>query len=130
MVLADSPSILITDNDQRFRATVREVLAPAGYRMIDAEDGIEAVQIVRHEEIHVVLLDMHMPRQSGLETLQLMKQFKALLPCILLSAQMDDDLEQKAKMARAFDVLHKPVSRIELTGVIKQALARTYGFSS
>ncbi len=126
-MLAESPSILITDNDQRFRDTVLEVLRPAGYRMIEAEDGIEAVEIVRHKEVHVVLLDMHMPRQTGLETLRLMKQFKALLPCILLSAQMDDDLEQEAREAQAFEVLYKPVSRVDLTSVIEQALARTYG---
>jgi CheY-like chemotaxis protein len=56
-----------------------------------------------------------------------MKQFKALLPCILLSAQMDDDLEQEAREAQAFEVLYKPVSRVDLTSVIEQALARTYG---
>jgi two-component system chemotaxis response regulator CheY len=127
MMLTESPSILITDNDQRFRSTVSEVLRPAGYRTIEATNGVEAVEIVRREQVHVLLLDMHMPQQDGLQTLRLVKQFKALLPCILLSAKMDESLEQEARKARAFEVLRKPVSRVDLTGVIKQALNSAYG---
>lgn len=126
-MLTELPSILITDNDQRFRSTVSEVLRPAGYRTIEATNGVEAVEIVRREQVHVLLLDMHMPQQDGLQTLRLVKQFKALLPCILLSAKMDESLEQEARKARAFEVLRKPVSRVDLTGVIKQALNCAYG---
>ena len=104
-MLADSPAILITDNDHQFRDTVLEVLRPSGYRTLEADDGLEAMKIVQQEQVHVVLLDMHMPRQSGLETLRRLKRFKALLPCILLSAEMDDQIEAEARKAQAFDVL-------------------------
>jgi len=120
---------LITDDDACFRETVREVLEPAGYGTLVAEDGREAFEIIRNEQVHVVLLDMHMPRQTGLETLRLVKQFKAMMPCILLSARMDDTLLRQAQQARAFSVLSKPVSRFDLTSVVQQALARTYGCS-
>ena len=128
-MLAEKPYILITDDDESFRETVREILEPAGYHTLIAGDGCEAFEIIRSEEVHVVLLDMHMPRQTGLETLRLVKQFKAMLPCILLSARMDDALLRQAEQARAFSVLSKPVSRLDLTSVVQQALARTYGCS-
>ena len=128
-MLADSPAILITDNDHQFRDTVLEVLRPSGYRTLEADDGLEAMKIVQQEQVHVVLLDMHMPRQSGLETLRRPKRFKALLPCILLSAEMDDQIEAEARKAQAFDVLRKPVSRLDLTGTIEHALQETYGLS-
>ena len=124
---AETPSILITDNDQQFRDTILEVLRPTGYRTLEAIDGMEAMQIVQEQEVHVVLLDMHMPRQNGLETLKRLKSFKAMLPCILLSAEMDDRLEREARRAQAFEVLRKPVTRIDLTGAIEQALHATYG---
>ena len=124
---AETPSILITDNDQQFRDTILEVLRPTGYRTLEAIDGMEAMQIVQEQEVHVVLLDMHMPRQNGLETLKRLKSFKAILPCILLSAEMDDRLEREARQAQAFEVLRKPVTRIDLTGAIEQALHATYG---
>jgi CheY-like chemotaxis protein len=88
---------------------------------------MEAMQIVQEQEVHVVLLDMHMPRQNGLETLKRLKSFRAMLPCILLSAEMDDRLEREARQAQAFEVLRKPVTRIDLTGAIEQALHATYG---
>ena len=124
---AETPSILITDNDQQFRDTILEVLRPTGYRTLEAIDGMEAMQIVQEQEVHVVLLDMHMPRQNGLETLKRLKRFRAMLPCILLSAEMDDRLEREARQAQAFEVLRKPVTRIDLTGAIEQALHATYG---
>ncbi len=124
---AETPSILITDNDQQFRDTILEVLRPTGYRTLEAIDGMEAMQIVQEQEVHVVLLDMHMPRQNGLETLKRLKSFKAMLPCILLSAEMDERIEREARRAQAFEVLRKPVTRIDLTGAIEQALHATYG---
>ena len=126
-MLVESPAILITDNDHQFRETVLEVLRPSGYRTLEADDGLEALKIVQQEQVHVVLLDMHMPRQNGLETLRRLKRFKALLPCILLSAEMDERMEAEARKAQAFEVLRKPVSRVDLTGTIEHALQITYG---
>lgn len=126
-MLVESPAILITDNDHQFRDTVLEVLRPSGYRTLEADDGLEALKIVQQEQVHVVLLDMHMPRQDGLETLRRLKRFKALLPCILLSAEMDEQMEAEARKAQAFAVLRKPVSRVDLTGTIEHALQITYG---
>ena len=65
------------------RETLCEVLSPQGFRTLLAEDGEQAVRIVRTERVHLVLLDMHMPKLTGLETLRQVKQLKALLPCIL-----------------------------------------------
>ena len=123
-----SPCILITDDEQDFRETVREVLTPHGYRTLTASCGEEAFEIVREREVHVVLMDMHMPRLTGLETIQLVKQFKAMLPCILISAQLDEALKMQAEQARAYSVLRKPVGRFELTNVVQAALKGTYGW--
>ena len=48
-MLAESPSILITDNDPQFRDTVLEVLRPIGYRIWEADNGLEAMEIVQRE---------------------------------------------------------------------------------
>jgi DNA-binding NtrC family response regulator len=54
------------------------------------------------------------------------KQFKAMLPCILMSAQWDERLIEQARLAEAFLVLPKPVTLHQLTGAVRQALERTY----
>lgn len=123
-----APSILITDDDLAFRETLQTVFEPQGFRTLTAGDGEEAVAIVRREEVHLVLLDMHMPKLTGLETIRRLKQFKALLPCILMSANLDEFIVEQARIVRAFSVLAKPMSRRELTGVVRQALERTYNW--
>jgi CheY-like chemotaxis protein len=125
--MLSTPSILITDDDQQFRETVRGVLVPRGYQTLLAASGAEALEIVAHHDVHVVLLDMHMPWLTGLETLRLVKQLKSRLPCVLLSARMDDALRREAEAANAFSVLAKPVSRLDLTNVVELALARCFG---
>lgn len=126
-MLAQSPSILITDDDLQFRETLRGVLEPQGYRTLLAGDGVQACEIVAEQEVHLLLLDMHMPRLSGIETLRRVKQLKALLPCIMLSARWDEDMRAEVRRAKAFSLLSKPVTRSDLTEVVQTALERTYG---
>ena len=121
-----APSILITDDDRGFRETLRTVFEPRGYRTLLAGDGEEALQIVRSEEVHLLLLDMHMPKLTGLDVLRLVKQYKSRLPCILMSADLDEFLIQQARLAQAFSVLSKPVSRQRITWTVEQAIETAY----
>ena len=125
-MLVESPSLLITDDDREFRETLQVGLEPRGFKTLLAGDGEEALKIVRTQEVHLVLLDMHMPKLTGLETLRRLKQFRSMLPCILLSAQLDELLIEQARLAQAFSVLAKPVTLGQLTGILRQALRRTY----
>lgn len=125
----ESPSILITDDDRDFRETLRGVFEPRGFRTLLASDGAEAVEIVRCESVHLVLLDMHMPRLTGLETIRQVKLLKACLPCILVSAGLDAGLTEEALRADAFGVLRKPVSFLEITSVVQRAMQVTYDWS-
>jgi CheY-like chemotaxis protein len=127
-MLVETPSLLITDDDPGFRETLRVIFEPTGFRTLLAGDGEEALKIVHHETVHVVLLDMHMPRLTGLETLRMLKEFRAILPCILLSAQLDELLIEQARRAHAYSVLSKTVTVGQITGAVRQALQRTYAW--
>ena len=85
-----------------------------------ARDGQEAVEIVRGERIDLVLIDMHMPRLTGLEAIRQMKQMHQHLPCILISAEVTDELR---RVTEAFRVLAKPVPLTELTDSVAAALS-------
>lgn len=117
-------SILITDDDSSTRESLREIFEPAGYRTLLAESGEEAVDIVQGEVVHLALMDMHLPRLSGLETMRLIRQIKGVLPMILISADQDDHLLRKALSAHAFCVLAKPVSRNVVIYVVSRALEK------
>lgn len=122
----ETPSLLITDDDRGFRETLRSVFEPRGFHTLLAGDGEEALQIIHTQPVHVIVLDMHMPRLSGLETIRRVKQLGQQLPCILMSAQMDDALAEEARQLDAFSTLHKPVSCAEITGVVNRAMRLTY----
>jgi CheY-like chemotaxis protein len=128
-MLLEHPSLLITDDDAGFRETLRGAFEPRGFHTLVAGNGEEALDIVRRETVHLVLLDIHMPRLSGLETLQRLKEFRAMLPCIMLSAQLDDLIIEQAKLAHAFSVLSKTVTLNQITGVVRLALQRTYAWN-
>jgi CheY-like chemotaxis protein len=123
------PSLLITDDDHDFRETLRAVFEPRFHTLL-AGDGQEALDIVRKQEVHLLLLDMHMPRLTGLETLRQVKQFRSRLPCILISAALDESLIRQAQLAQAFSVLSKPISRQQLTSTVEAAMRRIYNWES
>ncbi len=123
-----TPSLLITDDDFDFRQTVQDAFESQGFRTLAAGDGEEALAVVRRETVHVVLLDMHMPRLSGLETIRRVKEMQERLPCILISAAMDQTLVEEAQRANAFSILSKPVRLAELNGAIRGALWATYAW--
>src|SRR5207237_3953307 len=92
-----------------------------------ASSGEEAVDIVHAEPVHVALLDMHMPKLTGLETLQLVRQFNEGLPCILVTADNNEQLMRQAFRARVYSVIPKPVSKNVVLYTVVRALVRAYG---
>jgi CheY-like chemotaxis protein len=122
----DRPSILITDDDAAARETLREIFEPVGYRTFLAESGEEALDIVKEQDVHLALMDLHLPKLSGLETISLVRQIKGVLPVILITAEQDDNLLRRALSAHAFCVLAKPVSKNIVIYVVTRALEKFY----
>jgi CheY-like chemotaxis protein len=122
----DRPSILITDDDPVARETFREIFEPTGFKTLLAESGEEAIDIVRDQDVHLALMDMHLPKLTGLETIHIVRQIKGIIPMILVSAESDDNLLRKALSAHAFCVLAKPVSKNLVIYVVRRALEKYY----
>jgi CheY-like chemotaxis protein len=122
------PSLLITDDDADFRSTLCDVFAPRGFRTLTASDGEQALSIVSQEPVHLVLLDMHMPRLDGLETARRVRQLHSSLPCILMSAHLNEQLVEEARRADVFSSLAKPIRLSEILGAVHRALWTTYGW--
>jgi CheY-like chemotaxis protein len=120
-------SILITDDDLGCRETLREIVEPEGFRTFQASSGEEALDIIREEPIHLAFLDMHLPRMTGLETLQLLHEMNAVLPCILVTADASEHLMREAFRVRAYSVIPKPVSKHVVLYTVVRALMRAYG---
>ena len=124
------PSLLITDDDRDLRETLGEVFRPRGFRTLFASDGAEAVKIAGDETVHLVLCDLHMPRLGGLDAIRLLKKMDELLPCILMSAALNDDVKEEAVQADVFSVQAKPVNFSELTSIVREAMWQTYRWTA
>jgi two-component system chemotaxis response regulator CheY len=122
------PSLLITDDDRDFRETLRGLFEERGYRTLVAGDGDEAVRIVQEHPVHLMLLDMHMPRLSGLDAIRQIRKLPCTTPFILLSAALTDGVIAEARTFDPFSILSKPVRLAEVTSKVRQALEQFYHF--
>jgi len=121
-------TILVADDDRGTRETLAEVLYAQGFRPVLAEDGGAAVEIVQVELIHLVLFDMHMPRMTGLEALNLLRHtLGRALPAVLMTADATTELMRQAFQAQVYSVIPKPVNKNIVLHTLARALSQVYG---
>jgi CheY-like chemotaxis protein len=116
--------VLLAEDDRALRRFLEVVLERAGYKVISAADGLEAMKVALSTPIDVVVTDAMMPNLSGHEFCRFLRNSQTLshLPVILLSALERREANQSAEQADAF--LSKPVSGESLIECIEDLLAR------
>ena len=82
-------NILICDDEPSIVKALRIYLSSEGYRLFEAPDGKKALEILRREEIHLVLLDIMMPEMDGISALAALRE-ESNVPVILLTAKSED----------------------------------------
>jgi len=115
-------SVLIADDDDYCRQTLRDIVEPEGYRALMASSGEEAIEMVQEESIHLALFDLQMPRMTGIETVQVVHQIRASLPCILVTGNATQEVIRQAFQVRVYSVIPKPVSKNILLSTMLRAL--------
>ena len=124
----DVPNLLVTDDDTAFREVISEAFVRKGFAVTQASDGDEAIDVIQARSIHLVLVDVHMPRVSGLEVMRQLATNPASPPCVLMSAELTESIEQEAARMNAYRVLSKPVRLKALTEIVCHALKDRYGW--
>jgi two-component system chemotaxis response regulator CheY len=120
------PNLLVTDDDSAFRQVVCEGLVRRGFRVTQASDGQEAIEAINRSEVHVALIDVHMPKVTGLDVIRYLRQRPQSPPCVLMSADLDDEIRREAERMCAYQILSKPVRLAQLTDVVCGALSDVY----
>jgi DNA-binding NtrC family response regulator len=116
--------ILVVDDEPEIRALLGECLVVAGFETMEAGDGAEAVAAVQAERPAVILLDVTMPRQGGMEALPELKRIAPEVPVIMCTAHMDVPTAVRAMQLGAYDYLTKPFDPELLVLTVKRALER------
>ncbi|MEM6779533.1 MAG: response regulator [Planctomycetota bacterium] len=123
------PQVLITDDDASFRAVLCDALSRRGLELVEASDGDEALAVIESRPIHMALVDVHMPRVTGLEVLRVLTQQHQQMPYVLMSAMMDETIQREAARMRAYRILKKPIRAQQLREVVCGGLAEVYGWT-
>ena len=117
--------LYVEDNYQNMRL-VRKILNHAGYEMLEAEDGLTALEVVASQSMDLILLDINLPDIDGLEVLARIREkpeFQAL-PIIALTANAMVGDREKMLAAGCSDYLPKPISRQELLDMVADHLPK------
>ena len=124
------PNLLVTDDDGALRSLLCEALSRSGFQVLQAADGHEALEVLGRHTVHFALVDVHMPRVTGLELMRSLADLPNRPPCALMSADLTDRIVAEAKQMNVYRVLPKPIRIHQIREVVRGALKDTYGWSA
>ncbi len=119
----DQVRILVVDDDLEIAKAIEKLLTLEGYEVIKAFNGYEALDVLLNETIHLILLDVMMPKLDGLSTTLKVRENKNI-PIIILSAKSEDSDKVLGLSMGADDYVTKPFSSQELVARVKSQLRR------
>ncbi|MCD7723794.1 MAG: response regulator transcription factor [Clostridiales bacterium] len=122
-------NVLICDDDKSILDSIEIYLRHEGFEVLKAYDGIEALEMIKSNEVHCLVLDIMMPRLDGLKTTLRIRE-KYDFPIILLSAKSEDTDKIAGLGFGADDYVTKPFNPLELVARIKSQIRRYVSFSS
>lgn len=122
-------NILVVDDDKEIVGAIDIYLKKEGYHILKAYNGKQALEIIKENDIHLVLLDIMMPEKDGMETLEEIRKDKSI-PVILLSAKSEDYDKIGGLNSGADDYITKPFNPLELIARVNSNLRRYVSFGS
>jgi DNA-binding response OmpR family regulator len=115
--------VLVVDDDKEIRDAIEIYLKNEGITVMKAKDGIEAIEILNEQTIHLIVLDIMMPRLDGISTAFRIREEKNI-PIIMLSAKSEDTDKILGLQVGADDYVTKPFNPLELIARVKSQLRR------
>lgn len=116
--------ILIIDDERAIRSTLREILEYEDYQVVDVDNGLEGLEIIKRDNINLVLCDIKMGRMDGMEVLTEAQAIKPDLPFIMISGHGTVETAVEASKKGAYDFISKPPDLNRLLITVRNALER------
>jgi UDP-3-O-acyl N-acetylglucosamine deacetylase len=120
-------TILVVDDEDRVRESIREILSDEGYRVIEASHGSQVIDLIRNEHPRLVLLDIWMPDVDGIGLLKEIKKEEFEVPVVMISGHGNIHTAVTATKLGAFDFIEKPLSLEGLLLTVRRALGEPGG---
>ncbi|NDB14615.1 MAG: response regulator, partial [Betaproteobacteria bacterium] len=122
---ARPPDVLVVDDDPRLRDLLRRYLTQQGFAVVVAEDAQAMNRVMRHQRFDLMVLDLMMPGEDGLQVIARLRAAQSDLPVIVLTARGDESDRITGLEAGADDYLAKPFNPRELVARIQSVLRRS-----
>lgn len=116
-------TILVCDDDREIVEAIDIYLSQEGYNILKAYDGMEALEVLKNNEVHLLVIDVMMPKLDGLRATLKIRQ-ESSIPIIILSAKSEDADKILGLNVGADDYVTKPFNPLELTARVKSQLRR------
>jgi CheY-like chemotaxis protein len=114
--------ILIIDDSSLARASIRKILAPEGYEILEASSGAEGIESLSEHSPDCILMDLLMPGIGGMEVLQQLHSTGSSTPVIIITADIQTSVRDRCLELGAFAVINKPMLFETLPDAVKEAL--------
>ena len=120
----DAPTILVVDDFEDIRSLLRHWLESRGYKVVEAGDGDEAIEVARREHPALILMDIGMPQRSGISATYKIRKIPELsgTPIVAITAYEAEDLHEDALKAGCVKCLTKPIDSDELDQLLSSLL--------
>jgi DNA-binding response OmpR family regulator len=116
-------NILVCDDDKAIVDAIEIYLENEGYKILKAFNGIEAIDVIRDHEIHLIIMDIMMPKMDGIRATMKIRE-ENNIPLIMLSAKSEDSDKIIGLNLGADDYITKPFNPLELIARVKSQLRR------
>jgi CheY-like chemotaxis protein len=114
--------ILVVDDDRTTRHVLSKVLTSAGFSVTVAKDGVEALGFLRTRRFDLLLLDVWMPRMTGLDLLERLRTRKVRPRVVVMTSDEAPETLLEAVRQQAFTYVHKPIASLELLHTVREVL--------
>jgi CheY-like chemotaxis protein len=114
--------LLVVDDDQLFRAVLRDTLIEKGYSVLVASDGLEAINVLAKEPVDLILLDIFMPEIDGFGVLRHVKRLMSKVKVVIVTAYTELKIVMEAKKLGANYFIYKPYMVQDLLDTIERVL--------
>ena len=119
--------ILVIDDSMVIRRTVKDMLPEGKFEVVEAKDGLQALELVRTCNPNLIMLDFFLPRKSGYEVYQVIQKDPALraIPLLLMSGRKDEVTEKIPEPFEFFSFLEKPFDQKQLIQGIRESMEKS-----
>ncbi|KAA3596064.1 MAG: sigma-54-dependent Fis family transcriptional regulator [Candidatus Scalindua sp. AMX11] len=116
--------ILVVDDQESIRLALAKMLTKEGYEVVLAEEGEDALEILRKRKINVILTDLRMPKMDGIQLLRASKLIRPEVEVILITAHGTIEKAVDAMKLGAYDFITKPFKKLIIVNMIKKAIEK------